>query len=80
MPQIITHNSVPNPYIKQQLIKNGPPTPQELTHSIPTHYIANGKPRIPSAHSIAVGKLIKATGMGLGHASRYVKQHGLARK
>jgi len=34
--------------------------------------------RPPTAHSLAVGKVMKETGMGLGHASRYVKQHGLA--
>jgi hypothetical protein len=34
--------------------------------------------RPPTAHSIAVGQLMKGTGMGLGAASRYVKQHNLA--
>ena len=34
--------------------------------------------RPPTAHSLAVGKVMRESGMGLAHASRYVKQHKLA--
>lgn len=34
--------------------------------------------RGPTAHSLAVGQVMKQTGMGLGQASRYVKENGLA--
>jgi hypothetical protein len=34
--------------------------------------------RPPTAHSLAVGQVMKGTGMGLGAASRYVKENGLA--
>ena len=34
--------------------------------------------RGPTAHSLAVGQVMKQTGMGLGQASRYVKDNGLA--
>jgi hypothetical protein len=34
--------------------------------------------RGPTAHSLAVGQVMKQTGMGLGEASRYVKENGLA--
>ena len=34
--------------------------------------------RGPTAHSLAVGHVMKQTGMGLGQASRYVKENGLA--
>jgi hypothetical protein len=34
--------------------------------------------RPPTAHSVAVGKLMRETSMGLAEASKYVKQHGLA--
>jgi hypothetical protein len=36
------------------------------------------KKRGPTAHSLAVGHVMKQTGMGLGQASRYVKDNGLA--
>ena len=35
--------------------------------------------RAPTAHSLAVKHVMASTGMGLGHASRYVKENGLAR-
>ena len=34
--------------------------------------------RPPTAHSLAVKRVMAEHGMGLGHASRYVKEHGLA--
>jgi ribosomal protein L37AE/L43A len=34
--------------------------------------------RGPTAHSLAVGRVMREHGMGLAHASRYVKEHGLA--
>ena len=34
--------------------------------------------RGPTAHSLAVGKVMRETGMGLAQASRHVKHHGLA--
>jgi hypothetical protein len=34
--------------------------------------------RGPTAHSLAVGHVMKQTGMGLGQASKYVKENGLA--
>lgn len=34
--------------------------------------------RGPTAHSLAVGQVMKQTGMGLGQASKYVKENGLA--
>jgi hypothetical protein len=36
--------------------------------------------RPPTAHSLAVKEVMAQTGMGLPHASRYVKEHGLARR
>ena len=36
--------------------------------------------RPPTAHSLAVKEVMKQTGMGLPTASRYVKEHGLARR
>jgi hypothetical protein len=34
--------------------------------------------RAPTAHSLAVGRVMKQTGMGLAQASKYVKENGLA--
>jgi len=34
--------------------------------------------RAPTAHSVAVGRVMRESGMGLAEASRYVKQNGLA--
>jgi len=34
--------------------------------------------RAPTAHSLAVGQVMKQTGMGLAQASKYVKENGLA--
>jgi hypothetical protein len=40
--------------------------------------LGKGRTRGPTAHSIAVGKVMKETGMSLGQASKYVKENGLA--
>ena len=36
--------------------------------------------RPPTAHALAVKHVMAQHGMGLAHASRYVKEHGLARR
>ena len=54
------------------------PMAQQALGSLRSRLGMGRRTRGPTAHSLAVGQVMKQTGMGLGQASKYVKENGLA--
>jgi hypothetical protein len=50
--------------------------PQHSARAV--HHVGRGRTRPPTAHSLAVSRVMREHGMKLPDASRYVKEHGLA--
>ena len=54
------------------------PMAQQAMGAVRSRLGMGRRSRGPTAHSLAVGQVMKQTGMGLGQASKYVKENGLA--
>jgi hypothetical protein len=55
------------------------PMAQKAFGAVRSHVGLGKRTRAPTAHSKAVGHVMRETGMGLSAASKHVKHHGLAR-
>jgi hypothetical protein len=64
-----------NPYARAAMAH---PMGQAAMGAVRSRLGMGRRTRGPTAHSLAVGQVMKQTGMGLGQASKYVKENGLA--
>ena len=71
---------------KVQGMVSNPMVQRALAHPMAQHALGavrkqvglGRRTRPPTKHSLAVGRVMKQTGMGLAQASKYVKENGLA--